>query len=200
MNVVAIIPARGSSKRLLRKNLYPILGVPMMAWVIRACQEAKRISRIYVSTEDAEIRALAERYGAPVIRRPAELAGDYVQKQDVIVHAVGELLGRGEPIDVVLSVQPNSPELTGADLDAGIEKFLAHNVWELFSVDSELIQNGAFRIMRKDTVFLRTLSIHAGVVVVDCVDIHTLEDVAEVEARLRRRGARIPQMITGDAR
>lgn len=192
MHVVAIIPARGGSKRLPRKNIYPVLQVPMLCWVIRACQGSRHITGVYVSTEDPEIAAVAREWSAAVIERPKELANDEIQKQDAIVHAVEHLLAHGRAPDIVLSVQPNSPELTGHDLDRGIEKFLAYQLWELFSVDSNLVQNGAFRVMRKDTVFLRTLSVHCGVTVCDCVDIHTIEDVAEAEGRLTRRQARIP--------
>jgi CMP-N-acetylneuraminic acid synthetase len=187
MSVVAIIPARGGSKRLPGKNLHPVLGVPMIAWVIRACRDAHRISDVYVSTEDPEIARVAREWGAGVIDRPPALAVDDVPKQDAIVDAVEQLLAAGRTVDIVLSVQPNSPELTGKDLDGAVAKLLAHDLRELFSVDTQLIQNGAFRVMRRDTVFWRSLSVHCGVSVADCVDVHTREDVAAVERRLRQR-------------
>jgi CMP-N-acetylneuraminic acid synthetase len=196
MSVVAIIPARGGSKRLPRKNVYPVLGVPMIAWAIRACRDSERISAVYVSTEDPEIARVAGEWGAEVIDRPAGLATDDVPKQEAIVHAVDFLLAQGRAVDVVISVQPNSPELTGRDLDAGVEKLLAHGLWELFSVDARLIQNGSFRVMRRETVFWRSLSAHCGVIVADCLDVHTREDVEAVEKRLRARigaaGAPVP--------
>jgi CMP-N-acetylneuraminic acid synthetase len=185
MECIAVIPARGGSKRLPRKNLYPVLGVPMIGWVISACRRSEHIGAVYVSTEDKEIAQVSQEWGATVIERPAELAGDQVFKQTVIEHAVETLLGQEIPIDVVISAQPNSPEVTARDLDAAIEKFLAHDLWELFSVDPQLLQNGAFRIMRRETVFLKALSVYCGVFVTDYSDIHTIEDVARVESRLR---------------
>jgi CMP-N-acetylneuraminic acid synthetase len=187
MSVIAIIPARGGSKRLPRKNVYPVLGIPMIVWTIRACQNSARISAVYVSTEDLEIAGVAREWGAEVIERPAALAGDDIPKQEAIVHAVEWLLAQGRAVDLVISVQPNSPELTGRDLDAGVEKLLAHGLWELFSVDARLIQNGTFRVMRRETVFWRSLSAHCGVIVADCLDVHTREDVEAVESRLKAR-------------
>ncbi len=189
---VAIIPARGGSKRLPRKNLHPVLGQPMIAWVIRACQSSAHLQgHVYVSTEDAEMRDAAQAWGALVIDRPMALAGDDVPKQAAIIHAVEHLQRQGTTPDIVVSVQPNSPELTGAMLDAGIEKLLAHQLWEVFSVDPQLVQNGAFRVLRRSTVFQQMPSVHCGVIIVDCLDIHTREDALAAEGRLRARGAHL---------
>jgi GTP:adenosylcobinamide-phosphate guanylyltransferase len=194
MNVAAIIPARGGSKRLPRKNITPVLGAPMLAWVIQACRGCRLVSDVYVSTEDPEIAETAVRYGATVIPRPVELAGDVVQKHEAIVHAAQMLLAQGQALDLVISAQPNSPEMRSEDLTAGIEKLQRHGLWELFSVDAQLLQNGAFRILRRDTVFLNTLSVHAGVLVTDYVDVHTAEDLERAAARLRgRAGLVVPQ-------
>lgn len=185
MECVAIIPARGGSKRLPRKNLCPVLGVPMLAWVISACRHCQYISSVYVSTEDPEIAQVSQEWGAEVIKRPLHLARDEVFKQKVIEHAVKMLLKQGLQVEVVVSAQPNSPEITPEDLDRGFEKFFHHNLWELFSVNKELIQNGAFRIMRRETVFQRNLSVYCGVIVTDYLDVHTLEDLTQVERRLQ---------------
>ena len=197
MRTVAVIPARGGSKRLPRKNIHPVLGLPMVGWVIRACQQAQGVNQVYVSTEDAEIADVARQFEVVVIQRPTALAADEVLKQTVIVHAVEALASQGHEADIVISVQPNSPELTGAMLEEGLRKFSAHHLWELFSVDPQLIQNGAFRIMQRTTVFQKTLSAHCGVIIADCLDIHTLEDVAEVEARLMRRKRPLVQEPAG---
>lgn len=199
MNVIAVIPARGGSKRLPRKNLHPVLGTPMIAWTIRACRDSRYVSEVYVSTEDEEIGRVARQWGAAVIQRPPVLAADDVPKQEAIVHAVEHLLARGKSPDIVMSVQPNSPELTGRDLDAGLEKLVANDLWEVFSVDARLIQNGAFRIMRRQTVFLKTLSVHCGVVVADCLDAHTREDVEAVEARLKAKLAHVGSLPAEEA-
>lgn len=191
--IAAIIPARGGSKRLPRKNIYPVLGAPMLSWVIRACRASAHIGEVVVSTEDAEIAAVAERDGARVVRRPPQLAEDSVFKQDVIVHAFDEITKPGSPVDVVVSVQPNSPEIAPRMLDEAIEKLRSNDLYEVFSVDGRLIQNAAFRVMRSHVVRQRTLSVYCGVVVADLIDIHTIDDVIAVEARLRAAGARPPR-------
>lgn len=192
--VVAIIPARGGSKRLPRKNVYPILGVPMLAWSIRACRESSAITDVAVTTEDEDVASVARRWGAEVISRPASLATDNVYKQDAIVHALDVLEGDGRTFKWVLSVQANSPELTGALLDEAIDRFAELGAWELFSVDTRLLQNGAFRIMRRDVVRQRTLSVHCAVMIADTVDVHTEADALLVEKRLRAAAARVPSL------
>lgn len=187
MSVVAIIPARGGSTRLPRKNIHPVLGRPMIAWVIDACRESRRIDRVYVTTEDDEIASTARACGAQVVRRPPELARDDVFKMEAVAHAVGAIEEEGIVPEIVLSVQPNSPELTAIVIDAAIDRLRERDLWEVFSVGPDLVQNGAFRVMRRPVVSQRTLSVHCGVVVADLVDIHTLKDVAAVEQRLRER-------------
>src|SRR5690606_28597054 len=96
-----------------------VWGKPMLYWVVRACQLSQSIDRVFVSTEDAEIAEVAEESGAEVIRRPKELAAGHVFKQDVIVHAAE---GFDPKPDIVISLQPNSPELCSEDLDKAIRK------------------------------------------------------------------------------
>ena len=166
----------------------------MLAWVIGACQDSRYITDIYVSSEDEEILSLSQKWGALTIKRPFELATDGVYKQEVISHAVQKLLDQGRQIDTVVAVQPNSPEIEGPVIDAAIEKFRERGLWELFSVGPDLIQNAAFRIMLPKVVFQKALSVYCGVSVVDCIDIHTLEDVKRVEKRLRSRSRQPPAL------
>lgn len=182
-NVVAIIPARGGSKRLPRKNLFPILGVPMIVHAIVACKESKFISKVYVSSEDKEILEVGANSGAEPLERPRFLAGDHVLKMDAIRDAVNQLKARNVFPSLIVSVQANSPEVSAEVLDNGIDHLVAYDRNEVLSVDSLLNQNGAFRIMRPDAVFRDGLSIHLGVVVTDIIDIHTREDI---ETLLRR--------------
>ena len=86
---------------------------------------------------------------------------------------------------IVLVAQPNSPELTGLMLEEAFEKFERFKLRELFSVDPNLIQNAAFRILRHEAVFQRLLSTHCGSIVADCIDIHTLDDVRQAERRMQ---------------
>jgi CMP-N-acetylneuraminic acid synthetase len=175
-----VIPARGGSKRLPRKNIMPVWGQPMLYWAIRACKMSKYIDECYVSTEDQEIADLARRYEALVIERPAELANDIIFKQDVIVHAVQYLKTKPQ---IVVSLQPNSPEICAKDLDEAIEKFVETDRNEIFSVNEELIQNAAFRIMKYDYVFQKSISTRSGVFVTPYLDVHTATDIEILEKR-----------------
>ena len=85
---IAIIPARGGSKRIPRKNIKPFAGKPMIAYAIEAAQKSSIFDAIYVSTDDAEIAEIAQSLGASIIHRPAELADDHTPTNPVIVHAI----------------------------------------------------------------------------------------------------------------
>jgi CMP-N-acetylneuraminic acid synthetase len=159
----------------------------MLAWVIEACKNCRYVGSIYVSTEDAEIASVALTFGAQVINRPPHLAADHVEKQEVVIHAVEYLETKGIIPKTVLMAQPNSPQLTGLMLEEAFEKFERFKLRELFSVDMNLIQNAAFRILRREAVFQRLLSTHCGVIVANCIDIHTLDDVRQVEKRILER-------------
>lgn len=176
--VYAVIPARGGSKRLPRKNVQLLWGKPLIYWAIQACQRSSYISECYVSTEDDEIASLAGQFGAGVIRRPAELADDFVFKQDVIVHATQSFVRQP---DIVVSLQANSPQVRAADLDAAIVKLIDTKRSEIFSVDEDLLQNAAFRVMKYEYVFQRSLSTYCGVIVTRYVDVHTMDDLAFLE-------------------
>jgi CMP-N-acetylneuraminic acid synthetase len=180
--IVAVIPARGDSKRLPHKNIYPIAGKPMLFWAVEACRRSRYVQHVFVSTEDTEIKRVALELGAEVVDRPDFLAQDNVFKQRVICHAARYIQSEKHLTpDVVVSLQPNSPQISSRDLDRAIETFFKYNRKEIFSVDRNLMQNAAFRILSSDVVCLDTLSIHAGVFVAEYVDVHTLEDVRRIE-------------------
>ncbi len=123
MKVLAVIPARGGSKSIPRKNLVDVAGRPLIAWVIAAAREAKRLDRVVVSTEDEEIAETARRWGAEVpFVRPPELATDTVSLIPVVQHALTTMDGLGFRADAVLSLQATSPGLQGADVDAAVAK------------------------------------------------------------------------------
>ena len=114
---VAIIPARGGSKGLPRKNIKKLLGKPLIAYTIEAAKKAKSLDRIFVSTEDKEIAKIAKKYGAEVIERPVELAADDTPTYKVLQHAVKEI----ENADIVVTLQPTSPIRDAKDIDKAIE-------------------------------------------------------------------------------
>ena len=117
--IIAVIPARGGSKRLPGKNLRPLAGKPLIAWSIEAALASNCIDRVIVSTEDDDIAEAARRYGADVpFKRPLKLAGDEVMTPPVIRHAV-EAMSADLPssIEFVLTLQATSPLRTGEDID-----------------------------------------------------------------------------------
>ena len=189
MKIVTIIPARGGSKRLPRKALYPVNGVPMIKKVLDETKKSKYVNRIVVSTEDNEIKDLCVQNKIEVQDRPLELSDDHTEKMDVIEYTTKKLIDEGYEPNIVISLQSNSPEFKGTDLDKGIEFFLEelyndHPICEVMSINPDMLQNGCFRIMTTKTVFQKTLSIHVGVFMTDYIDVHNIEDVREVEKRL----------------
>lgn len=185
--IFVMIPARGGSKRLLRKNIFPVLGKPMLLYTIEAAKKSKYIQpeNIYVSTEDEEIKKLAVQH-CKVIDRPEELSGDKVWTQDVINHFIAEL-GLDEE-DLVVVLQANSPEITAEAIDKGLSMLLDHKLWQVHSVDGDMINNGAIQIMRAKVSGHKGKPNYNGVVITDWIDLHTIEDVRDVEERLRKKG------------
>lgn len=113
---VAIIPARGGSKRLLRKNVLPLAGKPMIAHPIQTAMESKLFSKVYVSTEDAEITAVARECGAEVIDRPDDLAGDIPGVDDVLLHVLDTLDERGQLPEEFCCIYATAALLVAQDL------------------------------------------------------------------------------------
>lgn len=112
--VLAIIPARGGSKGLPRKNILPAGGLPLIAWTIEAATQAKCVSRVIVSSDDDEIIAAALKYGGEApFKRKLELATDTSTSMDVVFDALDRVPG----YDYVMLLQPTSPLRTASDID-----------------------------------------------------------------------------------
>ena len=123
MEVLAVITARGGSKRLPGKNLRELLGKPLIAYTIEAASESKLLTRVILSCDDDEIIAASKQYGAEVpFKRPAELARDEALSVDVVVHAV-KFLEKEEDYspDIVVLLQPTSPLRTAGDIDNAVQ-------------------------------------------------------------------------------
>lgn len=118
---VAIIPARGGSKRIPRKNIRDFCGRPMLAWPLQAARASQCFERIIVSTDDAEIADVARAHGAEVpFLRPPELADDHATTTAVIAHAIRWLQAQGAaPVDVCC-IYATAPLLQAADLQRGL--------------------------------------------------------------------------------
>jgi YrbI family 3-deoxy-D-manno-octulosonate 8-phosphate phosphatase len=117
MKPIAIIPARGGSKGLPRKNILPLCGRPLIAWNILAALEAYGAGNVFVTTDDAEIATVSVRYGAQIIHRPAELAQDKASSETALLHALAEINTReGGLPDHFIFLQCTSPLTTAEDL------------------------------------------------------------------------------------
>jgi len=189
MKVVAIIPAKGHSNRLPNKNITDFRGKPMLYWAIKACKDSKYDIDVWVSSDSGEVLEIASSFGAIPYKRSDALAQDDVCKQDVIKDVAWHIMdGEYENPDAFISLQPNSPEVTGADLDEGLDE-LFHSVkeeamYEIFSVDSNLHQNAVYRMFRSHYLMHDGYSVHVGAVICDKEDIHTKEDLEKAEARV----------------
>jgi N-acylneuraminate cytidylyltransferase len=113
--VVAVVPARGGSTGFPGKNLAPFLGRPLLTHAISAGADAKRVSRVLVSTDDEQIGQAAIEAGAELVRRPVELAGPTSRTVDAVLHAVDHCRLPDEAVVVLL--QPTTPLRTAADVD-----------------------------------------------------------------------------------
>jgi len=134
---IAIIPARGGSKGIPGKNLKVLGGRPLLAWTILAASAAKKIGKIFVSTDDAQIAAVAEQYGASVIWRPSEISGDAASSESALIHALVSVRDAGEEIDdqrTCVFLQCTSPLTTGEDIDAVVDKLVQEEADSAFSV------------------------------------------------------------------
>ena len=120
--VLAVIPARGGSKGIPRKNIIPIHGKPLLAYSIEPALKAATLTRVIVSTEDEEIAQVAREWGADVpFMRPSELATDRAKSLPVVQHAIRTLeVEEGQPYDAVVMLQPTTPLRTSEDIDRGV--------------------------------------------------------------------------------
>ncbi|MDX2375231.1 acylneuraminate cytidylyltransferase [Microbacterium sp. LRZ72] len=118
--VVAVIPARGGSKGVSRKNLRRVGGVPLVGRAVAAARAARTVDRVVVSTDDTEIAAVAREWGAEVIRRPAELSGDTASSESALLHALDEMTENGIRVGTLAFLQATSPFIDPRALDDAV--------------------------------------------------------------------------------
>jgi len=120
---LGVIPARGGSKRLPRKNILPVAGHPLIAHTIMAAAAATRLTDWLVTSEDDEIIDIARRYDAPVpFKRPENLSGDEIRNIDTVRHALGFMEAQtGKPYDIVVLLQPTCPIRDPAHIDQAVD-------------------------------------------------------------------------------
>ena len=135
--VLAVIPARGGSKRCPRKNIKEFRGKPLLCWTIDAAKESKHIDMVRVSTEDSEIMSMVCNYGVLGIDRPQELATDDATNEAVCCHALQEWSA-----DIIVLLQPTSPLRTAGDIDTCLRK-VVESRFPVVSYDMNGKKNGA---------------------------------------------------------
>lgn len=129
--ILAVIPARGGSKGVPRKNIKLAGGKPLIVWMIEAAKKSEYIDRIILSSDDQEIIATAKSFGCEVpFIRPSELAQDESSSSDAVIHALNKIPG----YDYVMLLQPTSPLTIGEDIDGCIKLCIRSNAKSVVSV------------------------------------------------------------------
>ncbi|WP_122893848.1 acylneuraminate cytidylyltransferase family protein [Arcobacter peruensis] len=132
--VLSVIPARGGSKGLPRKNIIDLKGKPLIAWTIESSLKSKYISKTVVSSDDEEILDISKNYNAQTIKRPEEFSNDEASSECVVFHALQYLKKEDFEFDYVVLLQPTSPLRDEKDIDMAFEKLFEKEASALISV------------------------------------------------------------------
>lgn len=124
--ILAIVPARGGSKGLPRKNIIMVRNKPMIAWSVEAALKSKYVSDVVVSSDDDEILSIAKQYGAECSKRPAELAQDDTSTEAVVKYVIQWFEDAGRFYDYILLLQPTSPLRDENEIDRSIEILMSN--------------------------------------------------------------------------
>ena len=124
LKIIGIIPARGGSKSIPRKNLKLLGGIPLIKYTIDAANNSKLLTDVYVSSEDNEILSLVKSFGTKTIIRPNKLAEDSTPMVPVLQHAINYLEPKIGKIDILILLQPTTPFRIGKDIDDAINLLL----------------------------------------------------------------------------
>ena len=125
MKILAVIPARGGSKGINRKNIVLLAGRPLISYTLSCAQYARSLDRVVVSTDDLEIASVCQHFGTEVIMRPASLADDRSTTHSFLLHVVEKYERDGYLPDAVMTLQPTSPLRTAKHIDDAAELFKA---------------------------------------------------------------------------
>ena len=177
--VIAIIPARGGSKRFKMKNIAKIWGKPMIYWSIQAAKDTNLIKDIYVTSDNIKILQTAKKYGAKTILRPKELAGDRIPKIYAISHAV-EKIKNIKKNDLIVILQANSPNVSCFEITKCVYNLKKFNRNEIMSLDKNLMQNAAIRVLKSSSINQRFLSTYCGGVISNTIDVHYKKDLKKI--------------------
>lgn len=126
VRALVVIPARGGSKGVPRKNVKDLAGKPLIAYNIEAANQASHVQRVVVSTDDDEIASVSVKYGAEVVRRPIELASDTASSESALLHTLDHLrIMQGYVPDILVFMQCTSPFTEAIDVDGTIDALLS---------------------------------------------------------------------------
>lgn len=153
--VLAVIPARGGSKRCPRKNLREYQGVPLVLRAWASALQSRYVDLVVISSEDAEVKALADKHSATCIDRPPHLATDDATNEDVLRHAMQSFR-----CDWIVLLQPTSPLRTAEDIDQCIERAVSNGLAAL-TVNERGHKNGAVYVASAEWIAKHDFS-HAG--------------------------------------
>ena len=136
MKIIALIPARGGSKRLPGKNILPFNDKPLVSYSIKAALEANQVNAVYVSTDSKEIADVAAQFGANIIDRPQEFANDFASTSDVLIHA-SEVLNLSDE-DIIITLQATNPLRPNGLIDELVEFAKNKGHWDSILTLSEI--------------------------------------------------------------
>jgi len=148
MSIIAVIPARGGSKRIHKKNIKNFLGRPSISYAIDVAKEVGIFSEIYVSTDDAEVANVAKELGATIpFMRPQNLADDYSTTKQVMSHAVREIKKINKSFKDVCCIYPIAPLVDGVDIRKSYDLMVSSNADQCIPVAK--FQSSIFRAFKK---------------------------------------------------
>ena len=180
---VIIIPAKGSSNRLPKKNLALVAGRPMIDWAIDDALASRRTQAVYVSTDSDVIAAHAQSRGVKVVRRPESLGGE-VPILDVYRHALTKI-PEGRDVRIVVGLQPDHPDRQ-ISVDETLAIFERDDLDRLMSKEPDGSKSGAHYVLSRH--FVETGESRKDLTIIDdCTNIHFPADLEKAEARLKAR-------------
>ena len=180
--IIAVIPAKGDSKRLKNKNIKNINDKPLFYWSFKHAEKSKLIKKIFVSTDSKKIQILAKKMNIETIKRSKKLGGE-TPIIEVYKHAY-KILSKKFIINSIVGLQPDHPDRKNT-ADKVIKIFKKRKLDELFTCDKNKKQNGAYYIISKK-VLNGGKSIKQIRILDDCTNIHFLKDLKKAEKNLRK--------------
>ena len=154
--ILGVIPARGGSKGIPKKNIIDLCGKPLIFYTIKNALKSKMLTEFVVSTDDNEISEISKKYGARVIQRPKDISSDNSPTEECLIHALNCLSKKREEYDYVVILEPTSPFRKASTIDKAINETIIQNAESLLTVIKtkanigSIDQNMFFKQIRKD--------------------------------------------------